>query len=60
MGCWVATVVGHVLAGSKLQHFHKAQRHTPLEKELLVEWGIATDTPAAIRAPGQSRETRVM
>lgn len=55
MGRWVATAVGHVLAGSKLQHFHEAQRHAPLEKELLVERDVA----AAIRTPGQSPKRHV-
>lgn len=42
-------VVGHVLAGSELQHLHQAQGHAPLEEEALVQLGAAA--AAAILAP---------
>lgn len=57
MGCWVVAAVCHVLAGPKLEHLHEAQRHAPLQKELLVEWGIAAATPTAILTSGHSRRT---
>ena len=56
MRCWIVAVVGHVLAGSKLQHFHEAQRHAPLQEELLVERGIAAATPTAILTPWHRAE----
>lgn len=58
MRCRVVAVVGHVLAGSKLEHFHEAQWYAPLQKELLVEWGIATAAPTAILTSGESRKSR--
>lgn len=54
---WVVAAVGHVLAGPKLEHLHEAQRHAPLQEELLVEWGIAAATPTAILTSGHSRRT---
>lgn len=56
MGCRVVAVVGHIFTGSELEHFYEAQRHAPLKKEPLVEWGIAAATPTAILTPGQSRK----
>lgn len=52
MGRQVVAVVGHVLAGTKLEHLHKAHRHTPLKKELLVELGIGAATPTAVLTSG--------
>lgn len=52
-------VVGHIFAGSKLQHFHEAQRHAPLEEEPLVQLGIAAAIAAAILTPGDSSKSFV-
>lgn len=58
MGRRIVAAVSHVLAGSKLQHLHEAQRHAPLQKELLVERGVAAAAPAAVVTPGQGRKRR--
>lgn len=53
MRCLVAAAVGHVLAGSKLQHLHEAQRHAPLQKELLVEWSVSVAAATAVLTSGR-------
>lgn len=56
---WVVTVVGHVLAGPKLQDFHKVKRDTPLQQKLLVMRGMAVAIPTALRTSGESRQEEV-
>lgn len=43
-----AAGVGHVFAGPELKHLHEAQRHAPLQKELLVKCYASAATAAAI------------
>lgn len=44
--------VGHVLAGSELQHLHQAQGNAPLEEEALVQLGGAAATAVLTPADG--------
>lgn len=48
MRSWEAAGVGHVFAGPELKHLHEAQRHAPLQKELLVKCYASATTPTAI------------
>lgn len=59
VGRWVMAVVGHIFTGTELQHFHEAQRHAPLEKEPLVQLGIAAAIAAAILTPEESSKSFV-
>lgn len=55
MGGREGAVVGHVLAGSELQHLHQAQGHAPLEQEALVQLSAAAT--AAILTPADGSRT---
>lgn len=48
-----AAGVSHVFAGPELKHLHEAQRHAPLQKELLVKCYASVATAAAILKSGK-------